>query len=123
MNNSGNRPQGSMEEHVQDHLEELETYSFLDLLLGITRNRRIIAMTTAVCVAFALVVAIFNPSEYRASAKVIRETTPENPGGLTGGLAALKGLGITIGGTSAGLTAETYPDILRGREVRLAVRP
>jgi len=110
-----------MEEHVQDHLEEEETYSFLDLLLVITRNRRIIAMTTAVCVAFALVVAIFSPSEYTASAKVIRETAVENPGGLTGGLAALRGLGITIGGTSAGLTAETYPDILRSREVRLAV--
>lgn len=110
-----------MEEHVQDHLDEEETYSFLDLLLVITRNRRIIAMTTAVCVAFALVVAIFSPSEYRASAKVIRETSVENPGGLAGGLMALRGLGISIGGTSAGLTAETYPDILRSREVRLAV--
>jgi len=102
MNNSGNRPQGSMEEHVQDHLEEQETYSFLDFLPVITRNRRIIAMTTAVCVAFALVVAIFSPSEYRASAKVIRETAVENPDGLAGGLMALRGLGISIGGTSGG---------------------
>ena len=56
-----------------------------------------------------------------ASAKVIRETSTEAPGNLAGGLAALRGLGIYVGGSSIGLTAETYPDILRSREVRLAV--
>ena len=55
---------------------EEETLSILDFILVITRNRRIIGMTTAICVAFALLIAIFSPSQYTALAKVIRETSP-----------------------------------------------
>ena len=84
------------------------------------RHRRIIGMNTAVCVAFALLVAVFSPAKYTASAMVIRETSTKAPSGPTGGPAALRGLGISLGGGSVGVTAETYPDILKSREVLLA---
>lgn len=104
-------------------LDEEEGVSFLDVLVVLVRSRKIIGWMTAAFVALGLVIAIFSPSEYTASAKVIRETAPESGGGLPGGLglAALRGLGINISGGTVGLTADTYPDILRGRTVRMAV--
>lgn len=104
-------------------LDEEEGVSLLDILVVLVRSRKIIGWTTAAFVALGLVIAIFSPSEYTASAKVIRETAPESGGGLPGGLglAALRGLGISISGGTVGLTADTYPDILRGRNVRMAV--
>ncbi len=101
--------------------DEEESISLLDILLVIARNRRFIGITTALCVALGLIIAVFSPNQYTASARMIRETQSENVGGLTGGLAALRGLGLSIGGGSVGLTAETYPDILRSHEVRLAI--
>lgn len=96
------------------------SFSLLDILLVIARNHRVIGITTAVFVGLALGIAVFTPNEYTASASMIRETQSENAGSLTGGLAALRGLGISIGSGSVGLTAEIYPDILRSRKVRLA---
>lgn len=101
--------------------EEEESISLLDILLVIARNRRLIGITTALFLALGLLIAVFSPNEYTASARMIRETQTESGGGLAGGLAALRGFGISIGGGSVGLTAETYPDILRSREVRLAI--
>ena len=101
--------------------EEEDAVSLLDILLVITRNRRLIGITTAFFLALGLLIAVFSPNEYTASARMIRETQTESAGGLGGGLAALRGLGISIGGSSIGLTAATYPDILRSREVRLAI--
>jgi len=101
--------------------EEEESISLLDILLVIARNRRLIGITTALFLALGLLIAVFSPNEYTASARMIRETQTESGGGLAGGLAALRGLGISVGGGSVGLTAETYPDILRSREVRLAI--
>ncbi len=120
MNNSGNRPQGSIEEHVQDHLEEQETYSLLDILLVLTRRRKVIGWTVGLSLIAGLTLAIFSPTKYTATAKVIRESTSQGTGGLSG-LAALRGFGINIGGGASGLTEESYPEILTSRELLLAV--
>jgi uncharacterized protein involved in exopolysaccharide biosynthesis len=52
---------------------------------------------------------------------VVREAQEDMPSGLSGGLAALQGFGINIGGASSGLTPQAYTEILGSREVRLAV--
>ena len=87
----------------------------------IARHHRLIGLTTLTVLTIGLLIAILSPPKYTASAKVNRETTTEAPSGLTGGLAALRGLGISVSGGSVGITSETYPDILMSREVRLAV--
>jgi len=97
-----------------------EDYSFIDILLVLTRRRKVIGWTVGLSLAIGLTLAIFSPTKYTATAKVIRESTSEEVGGLSG-LAALRGFGINIGGISSGLTEENYPEILRSRELLLAV--
>ena len=109
-----------MEEHVQDHLEEQESISLLDILLVLTRRRKVIGWTVGLSLIAGLALAIFSPTKYTATAKVIRESTSQEVGGLSG-LAALRGFGINIGGGASGLTEENYPEILRSRELLLAV--
>ena len=101
--------------------EEEESISLLDILLVIARNKRIIGITAGVFLVIGLLIAVLSPNDYTSTARMIRETQNESASGLGSGLAALRGLGISIGGGSVGLTAETYPDILMSREVRLAV--
>ncbi len=97
-----------------------ESYSFIDILLVLTRRRRIIGWTVGLSLIAGLTLAIFSPTKYTATAKVIRESTSQEVGGLSG-LAALRGFGINIGGGASGLTEENYPEILTSRELLLAV--
>lgn len=98
----------------------LDDFSLLDLVLIIFRDRRVIIRITALIVAGGLLLAIFGTPMYTASAHVIRESVSAN---FSQGspLAALRGLGISFGGGSIGLTEDTFPDILKSREVSLAV--
>ena len=97
-----------------------EGYSLLDILLALTRRRRIIGRTLGLSLVIGLTLAIFSPTKYTATAKVIRESASQEVGGLSG-LAALRGFGINIRGGASGLTEENYPEILRSRELLLAV--
>ncbi|MEE9465745.1 MAG: Wzz/FepE/Etk N-terminal domain-containing protein, partial [Candidatus Neomarinimicrobiota bacterium] len=93
----------------------------LDILLIIGRYRKQIILITTSFVILGLVTAVFSPNQYTSTAKIIRETVTEGSGGLSGGLATLRGLGINLGGSPGGLTADTYPDILLSQEVLLSV--
>lgn len=97
-----------------------EGYSFIDILLVLTRRRKVIGWTVGLSLIAGLTLAIFSPTKYTATAKVIRESTSQEVGGLSG-LAALRGFGINIGGGASGLTEENYPEILRSRELLLPV--
>lgn len=103
------------------YYEEEDEISLLDMLLVLARNRMLILKTIGVFLVLGLIIAVFSSAEYSSSATLIRETT-EGASTNLGGLASLgRGLGLNIGGTTQGLTAEAYPDILKSREVRLAV--
>ena len=96
--------------------------SLLDILLVFARKRRLITGSVIVFALLGLAIAITSSAEYTSDAKVVREVEDgqsSNPFG--GGLSALQGLGIRVGGGASGLNPESYPDILRSREVRLAV--
>ena len=90
-----NTPESRPPSYVND---EQDTFSLLDTLLLLTQNIKLIGMSTAIFVLFGLLVALFSPPKYTASVRVVRETATERTGGLAGGLAALRGLGISIGG-------------------------
>jgi len=103
------------------YYEEEDEISLLDILLVLARNKMLILKTTGVFVLLGLLIAVFSAAEYTSSSRLIRETTEAASANL-GGLASLgRGLGLSIGGATEGLTAEAYPDILTSREVRLAV--
>jgi len=103
------------------YYEEEDEISLLDMLLVLARNRTLILKTLGVFLVLGLLIAVFSSAEYTSSATLIRETT-EGASTNLGGLASLgRGLGLSVGGATKGLTAEAYPDILKSREVRLAV--
>ncbi len=95
--------------------------SAMDALLAVVKNIRLIAGTTAAAVGLGLLIAILSPSKYTATAQVIREITEQNPLGGLAGAGLLRGLGINLGGSTTGVTADTYPAILKSLEVRSAV--
>ncbi len=94
--------------------------SLLDILLVIARYKRLIVRTVLVVTVVGVLYAVLKPPEYTSTARVVREAQSES-GTLPGGISALRGLGINLGGAASGLTPEAYPSILTSREVRLAV--
>lgn len=103
---------------------ESEGVSLIDVLFLVVREKRFVVRAVAIFFVLGLSYAILKPPEYTSQARVLREVQQEGvsglPGGI-GGLSALQGLGINLGGGVSGLTPEAYPDILMSREVRLAV--
>lgn len=93
--------------------------SILDLLVILARQKKTIVRTVAVFTVVGFLMAITASPEYSSSATVIREIKPG--GSTSSALSALRNFGVNVGGASTGLTAEAYPDIVKSREVRLAV--
>jgi uncharacterized protein involved in exopolysaccharide biosynthesis len=91
------------------------------VVLQILNRRKIIAMGAVIFLFLAVSYLIVASDEYTSTARVVREAGGEGAG-LSGGLAALGGLGgINLSSLSSGLSPEAYPAILESRAVRLAV--
>lgn len=101
------------------------TVSGLDLLVLLARGRSLFLGTIAVFVVVGLTYGLLASSEYMASAQVVPEAqsdAAQGLGSLGGGLSALQGLGVNLGSLSSqGLSTDSYPEIAKSREVRLAV--
>jgi uncharacterized protein involved in exopolysaccharide biosynthesis len=97
--------------------------SLLDILLVLARHKTLIVQSVLVFTVMGMTLALTSDNEYNSSAEVIRESQDNQSslGGLSGGLGALRGLGINLGGAVSGLTPSAFPDVLQSREVRLAV--
>ncbi len=95
------------------------SFLILDVLQILARNRPLIVKFAGLSVVLGLFIAIFSTPQYTASAKMIREAAEGSS--VFSGLSALRSFGINLGGGTSGLTEETYPDILRSREVILSV--
>lgn len=98
-----------------------EEISLLDVGVVLAQHRRLIAITAVVLTVLGLLVAVVSSSEYTASARVIREAGAQGDLPGIGALSALRGFGLSLGAGATGLSPEAYPDILRSREVLLAV--
>jgi uncharacterized protein involved in exopolysaccharide biosynthesis len=100
--------------------------SLLDILLILARNKTLIVRTVLAFTLLGVTYSILAPLEYTSETKVVRESEGKGPdlsgglGGLAGGLAggAVSGL---LGGASSGLGPEAFPEVLKGRAVRLSV--
>ncbi len=102
-----------------DAWEQEEEISLLDYLVVIVSNLKLIISITVIFTLVGLFIALTGSKTYTASAQVIREIPSE--GGTSASLAALRGFGLNLGGGSTGLNPETFPDILKSREVCLTV--
>lgn len=96
--------------------------TLMELLVTLSRGRGLIVLSILGIGLLGLLYSFSLPTEYTATAKVVREAGEEGGGGLPGGLGGFsQGLGINLGGSSVGLTPGSYPEIATSREVRLAV--
>jgi uncharacterized protein involved in exopolysaccharide biosynthesis len=97
--------------------------SLLDILLVLVRNKTLIVRTVLIFTLLGVTYAILAPKEFTSKVQVVPEAQQDGsglPGGIPSG--ALSGLGIGLGGvTGGGLKPAAFPDVLRSREVRLAV--
>lgn len=99
-----------------------EEISLLDILLVVARQKHLIIGAVVIFAVFGVFYALVQPHEYTAEAEVVREIEGEGAGpDLPGGLGGIGGMGINLGGAATGLTAQAFPDVLQGREVRHAV--
>jgi len=73
---------------------EEEQFSLLDTILIITSHIRMVVLVATAGLIMGLGIALFSPSEYTSSAKVIRETSTNSGAGLAG-LSAFRVLGLT----------------------------
>lgn len=96
-----------------------EEFSLLDILLLAAHHRRIITRVTSVFLLIGVLIAVFSPPNYSVIVRLIPELS--NSGSGLRGLSSLRGLGLSIPLSPVGLTEETYPAVLKSREVRLAV--
>lgn len=102
--------------------EDEEEVSLIDILLVVVRNQRLILICAGIFAVLGVLLALFSTRQYTSSAKLIREAESEASAQSFGGnLSFLRGMGLNLGGSSAGLTPDAYPDIVKSREVRLAV--
>ena len=92
--------------------------SVLDGLYVLVRYRWLILLLTGISLVVGVFIALTTPREYTANAVVVRESHQEV---ASGGLSALRGLGLNLGESGPGLTIEAYPNILTSREVQAAV--
>ncbi|MFO8231764.1 MAG: Wzz/FepE/Etk N-terminal domain-containing protein [Longimonas sp.] len=112
--------ESSEQRYVGEQRYAEEEISLLDILVVLARNRRFVIGCVVGLTMVGLIYAITAPEEFTADAQVVREVEG-GAGAAPGGLSALRGLGVNLGGTSTGLTSEAYPRILTSREVRLLV--
>ena len=92
----------------------------LDLGLVMIRRGRTIFRTTGIFVLLGLMLAIFGKPQYTSSVKLIREAVDTDLS-QSSAVAALRGLGLSFGGGTSGLTEDTFPDILASKNANLAL--
>lgn len=91
--------------------------SFLDILAEFSRNLKLITIIIAFFLLLSIIVAIFRQTMYTSSATVFADLNEGSEMRLSSGLNALKSLGINTGISSSGLIPDTYPKIIKSREV------
>jgi uncharacterized protein involved in exopolysaccharide biosynthesis len=100
--------------------ERSDEVALLDLAVTLVRRLRLIGLVVLTCLVLGLAYALAATPEYTTASRLVIEASEGQRS--TGGLSALRGLGITLGASSsAGLSPQAYPSLLTSREVRLAV--
>ena len=91
---------------------------YLLLKMNVAREIACIGIIIIIISIIGILLALGSEQKYTSTSQVIREISSA---GSNSSLAALRGLGLNMGTSSVGLVPETIPDIIRSREVALAV--
>lgn len=100
--------------------QNLDEISILDALVAVARNRRLVLIAASIGIFVGLLVAVFSSNQYSASVKVIPDLEKSASSSLSN-LGILRGLGMNLGSGEGWITTQAYPDILRSREIQIAV--
>lgn len=102
------------QEQVQ---HEQNMISFLDILVEFSKNLGLIIKIIIIFFIIGLAVVFFKPSTFTATSKVVAEMDNAGSMRFSSGLSALKSFGLNLGSAGSGLIAESYPDLIKSREV------
>jgi len=96
---------------------ENDMISFLDILVEFSKNLGLIIKIMIIFIIIGFAVVFLRPAQFTATSKVIAEMDGTNPTRLSSGINALKRFGLNLGSAGSGLIAESYPDLIKSREV------
>lgn len=99
---------------VTDSKEEI---SLLDILVEFTKNLKLTIRLIVISFLIGLAFVLFKTSVYTASSGVVAELDNGSEMRLSSGLSALKSFGLNLGSAGSGLLPETYPELIKSREV------
>jgi len=93
------------------------TISFLDIGVEFAQNIKLTIQLIAVFLLIGLAIVLIKPSTFTASSKVVAEMDNSGSTRFSSGLSALKSFGLNLGSAGSGLLPETYPSLIKSREV------
>lgn len=103
---------------------EPEDLTFLDILLIVTQRKKLVGIVTAICTAFALLLAFALPQEYTATVIIL---PPQGNSSMSSMLASqLEGVGGAVSGMAGSMLGaknvnDMYVSMLKSRSVEDAV--
>jgi uncharacterized protein involved in exopolysaccharide biosynthesis len=124
------RSDGTAKSPVQDVVfpsipsGEPEDLTFLDVLLIVTQRKKLVGIVTAICTAFALLLAFALPQEYTATVIIL---PPQGNSSMSSMLASqLEGVGGAVSGMAGSMLGaknvnDMYVSMLKSRSVEDAV--
>ena len=92
-------------------------YTLLDFVLHYVKNFNKNLIIIGILLTIGILIAIFRPTEYTSTAKVVAEPSVSDNLKLSSGINALKRFGINMGMGEGGIIPETFPEILTSNEV------
>lgn len=99
------------------------TLSYLQMLEGVFRGRKIFLTLGSLGLAIGILIAFTTPREYQSSSYILLES--EGSGGSLGQMGALAGLaGINMSQLQSGqmaLTSDIFPDVIHSRDFLLSI--
>lgn len=96
---------------------EKTTIGFLDILVEFSKNLKLMIRIILIFLLLGLVVAIFRTTNYTATSRVVADLYDGQDMRLTSGLNALRSFGVNLGEPGSGIIPDTYPQIIKSREV------
>lgn len=91
--------------------------TLIDITLSIVKNLKKIFKITLVFACIGIIYAVFSPKEYSSTSIVINDSQNLKNMSLAGGLSALRRFGINLGDQGEGLSVDTFPEIIRSKDV------
>ena len=112
MNESTNTPKASQASSNRPIIKDDEI-DLIALAHTIWDNRKTIYYSVAVAVVIGLMVAIFSPVKYQASATILPQAEGKSDLGGLGGLASMAGINLgAMMGSSSGIQPDLYPRVI-----------